>query len=86
VDRDIALEDVTAGTVITRGDIVGEVVEVAGIPADLHFANRRARRRDQPRHFAFRWLLEIANTSAAGTLTFPVPAGLRYLMLRTNMS
>ncbi len=63
-------EGITENAIITRGQVVGEVVEVPGIPAHLHFAIAERRSGTNFGVDIFDLLLATANTSDVLTLTF----------------
>jgi len=61
---------ITEGAFIARGDDIGEVIEVGGIPPHLHFAIAERRGGTNFGINIFNWLLESANTQDVARLTF----------------
>lgn len=58
------------GTVIARGDAIGEVIEVGGMPPHLHFAIAERRGGTNFGIRIFDWLLESSNTEDVALVTF----------------
>lgn len=63
-------EGMTEGTMIARGDAIGEIIEAGGIPPHLHFAIAERRGGKNFGIDIFDLLLESANTEDVARLTF----------------